>query len=465
MREPTTIHSIGYFLLVALGAIGSQVSQLSLADTQALVDISAAVVSPVPVVTDDIHEPSFEEADAEPLAADRIKPPGNEVSADGGLAVAENSARNKPRPGNHAPLVAPVIGLHGNPFSNTCDGKAIGFLGPTGERPRMDFKGAPSAAVLQCRTGPEKAVAKLPFVPCDGADGTKPLHYPTLAAEGKHRTEVRYVIGNKTSATAQATYYVHRSLDGVSCCQATRPDTAWFEAARSHLKGAEMFDQSTRLDNPFIEIVGRGSRRNYTEELLSLRRTFRLSPDQKLLLIRRTMVSRRTLELANKNSCVGLTINVPTHGVDAKSLPACASRQERGFRGGLVDAHCPDVYCTVTSCERAANGCTQVTYTFNRGPGQRPWVVQGPRKCPRQSVLAFVEYQCDAYVLNARGQGVCLVDEKGKIRAIKTVADAEKPVGLMVLGVQRGALVSRDRYVFSSKARRSGIENVLYLPE
>src|SRR5262249_30063734 len=152
---------------------------------------------------------------------------------------------------------------------------------------------------------------KMPFRPCDGENGMKPYHSPELVTEGKYRTEVKYVLGGTTSSTRQVTYYVHHSLDQVACCEATHPDAAWFEAARASIRPTVEFDGTTSLDNPFIKIVVHTASGAQAEDFLSLRRTFRLSADKKLLLIRRTLASRRTLAAAKSNSCVGLSIGVP----------------------------------------------------------------------------------------------------------------------------------------------------------
>ncbi len=378
--------------------------------------------------------------------------------------VAEDVAKDKPDRSDSAQLNTVVIGSVDNPFSNTCNGKAIGFVGPTGERPKMEFTNVPQGAVLQCRSGRDAELSTLPFRPCDGENGVKPYHTPELAAEGKYRTEVKSILGGTPSSTKQVTYYVHHSLDQVACCEATHPDTAWFEAARSSIQPTVAFDDKTSLDNPFIKIVARTASSDQSENFLSLRRTFRLSADNKLLLIRRTMASRRTFEDSKSKSCVGLSISVPIYGIDPRDVPSCSNERESKFRGGLVAPHCPDIYCTVSSCRSTASGCIQVTHTFNRGPGQQPWVVQEPAQCADQRRLKFEDFHCDTYVLNGAGDAVCLVNDQGTIRASKAIVGSGAPLGLTLLAVQRGGPGS-DRYVFSAKTdRRPGIKNMLYLP-
>lgn len=378
------------------------------------------------------------------------------------------AASAEPAGGQTAATRAPengvVIGSPDNPFSNTCDGKAIGFLNAAGERPRIDFTNAPVGAALECRTGRDADIARLPFRPCDGGNGSGRFHVPQFQAEGKHRTEVR-VVGGPSGVVTRVGYYVHHSLDRVACCQSAQPDSAWFQAAAaSALNSAPAFDSMTTLDTPFITIAARRESRAQAEKLLSLRRTFRLSPDGRLLLIRRTMASRRTLEKSRTTSCTGLTIAVPTYGVNQRDIPRCDRQEESEFHGGLVDANCPSIYCTVTSCRSTANGCIQVTHTFNRGRGQQPWVIRERQMCANQSLIRFTDVTCDAYVLNSAGDGVCLVNQGGTIRAVQTVKSPTAPLGLTILAEQRDPRAG-GRYVFSAKTTTTqGVKNVLYLP-
>src|SRR5262249_35537991 len=156
------------------------------------------------------------------------------IEGDGEVsAPVRDVADSGPKEDDSTQLNTVAIGSADNPFSNTCNGKAVGFVGPTGERPRMEFANVPQGAILQCRSGRHAEVNKMPFRPCDGEDGRKPYHSPELVTEGRYRTEVKYVLGETTSLIRQVTYYVHHSLDHVACCEAAHPDAAWFEAARS----------------------------------------------------------------------------------------------------------------------------------------------------------------------------------------------------------------------------------------
>jgi len=86
-------------------------------------------------------------------------------------------------------------------------------------------------------------------------------------------------------------------------------------------------------------------------------------------------------------------------------------------------------------------------------------MVTMPRECPSPGIR-LRDVTCDAYVLNRRGHGVCLVDREGSIRAVAVLREANRPLGLLVL---------KDRpehYVFSAKSRvPTGQEEILYLPE
>lgn len=355
---------------------------------------------------------------------------------------------------------AMVSGTPDNPFSNTCDGQAIGFVTSDGAKPRMDFRNVPAGAVLECRTAPAATIDKQQFSACDGGTGSKPFHEPAFKAEGAHCTEVRYRTKDGVSATLRADYYVHRSLDRVACCAPTAPDASWFAAAQAAIKPAAPFD-SMRLDNPFIVLSVASDKK----ELLSLRRTFRLSPDRRFLLIRRTMASRRTFELSKTNSCIGLSIGVPKFGLSSE--PSCDETTMSPYRGpgAQVKPKCPDIYCTVTSCAKPSPACTQVTYTFNRGPGQKPWVIRRQPECAPETIQSTTPQTCDAYVLNQKGDAACLVNEAGKIRAAATIDGRGAAVGLTVLDSYYDPGTRRVRYVFSAKTTSDvKVKNVLNLP-
>ena len=380
-------------------------------------------------------------------------------------------------------LRAPQIGTAQNPFSNTCDGKAIGFTGPSGDRPRMQLTAVPSGARLQCRTGLAKAVSQLPFAPCDGADGSKPVHTPALSAEGRHRTEVRYLAAGKTSAVASVSYYVHRSLDGVGCCQSPFSDARWFDAARPVLAGPATFT-ALRLENPLIQIprpkvvltarkkkrkappvqiVRPAFGRDNATTLMSLRRTFQLSSDGKLLLIRRTTASRYALAHKDQNACVGLRIAAPVRRATCRGFHA----RQSPYHMGTTKPRCPGLYCTVTTCDIAPTGCRRITHTFNRGPGQQPWVRSKTTCSRKMPMISLTRHQCDAYVLNARGQGVCLAAAGGAIRIEKAFTD-DRGTGLRILEQQRWAVRQtkvESQFVFSPKTTRVNVKNALFLPD
>lgn len=391
--------------------------------------------------------------DAEVEPGERDPPPA--------AASRREVARPVPLPVDHpdATLPAPAAGTPGRPFDGACDGWAIGFRDPAGGPPRLRLHGAPQSAVYECRTGPLAEVASRPFAVCDGGDGGGAFHEPPLEREGSYRTEVRYRAGTELSRTAAVDYYAHHSLDGVACCSSALSDDQWFAAAREHVEPAEPFDERTRLLNPFIEIGGLRGRGDYPLEVLSLRRTFRLNRDRDLLLIRRTMISRRTRELTGREVCNGVVVAIPELSPRGSRPLHCGPSSQRPFRGGLEPPDCPRVYCTLTDCEEFADGCIEVTHTFQRGLGQDPWVVTMPRECP-EPVIRLRPVECDAYVVNRRGDAVCLVEREGSIRAAAVLPEDERPLGLLVL---------KDRpehYVFSAKSTvPTGLEEILYLPD
>jgi hypothetical protein len=381
-----------------------------------------------------------------------------------------------PAAASQSGIRAPQIGSSDNPFANTCNGRSIGFVGPAGDAPRLEFTGAPAGATFQCRTGPAGSVARQPFTNCDGADGSKPSHVPPLSAEGTYRTEVRYTVGNQMSAVAAINYYAHHSLDRVACCRTPASDADLFTAARSVIPSTDTF-ANVRVENPFITIdrprlaksIGHGN----TTKILSLRRAFVVSPDKRFVLIRRTMASRRAQERTRQTSCVGLRISSPIRSTAAAKKLSCSSSfpWREAYDDGAVRARCPGIYCTVSTCEIDQNGCKRVTHTFNRGPNQQPWVVR-KMVCPDPVLTAFTSYECDAYVVNAKGQAACLGIVNGRPQVKKAFTDGDG-LGLKILGPQRplrqakltpGQQKPPDQYVFSAKSRKAGVKNALFLP-
>jgi hypothetical protein len=373
-------------------------------------------------------------------------------------------------------LRAPQIGSSDNPFANTCNGRSIGFVGPAGDTPRLEFTGAPAGATFECRTGPAGSVGRQPFRTCDGADGSKPVHVLPLSTEGSYRTEVRYTVGNQMSAVAAVNYYAHHSLDRVACCRTQASDADLFGAARGVIPSTDTF-ANVRVENPFITI-GRPKLKNSighgdTTKILSLRRAFVVSPDRRFVLIRRTMASRRAQERTRQTSCVGLRISSPIRSIPAANKLSCSSSfpWRQAYKDGAVRARCPGIYCTVSTCEIDQNGCKRVTHTFNRGPNQQPWVVR-KMVCPDPVLTAFTSYECDAYVVNAKGQAACLGIVNGRPQVKKAFTDSDG-LGLKILSPQRplrraklapGQQKPPDQYVFSAKTRKAGVKNALFLP-
>lgn len=369
-------------------------------------------------------------------------------------------------------LPAPLAGTAENLFDNTADGQVIGFRGPRGDPPRMSFRAARQKVTYQCRTAPVSVINLQPFAPCDGEKGNRAFHIPKFQKEGRYRTEVRYIDSSNMSQVSVFEYYVHHSLDEVASCQSIRTDHDWLRVARKYISGADAFDNRTQLNNPFIRIVGRDGNKDYTLNVMSLRRVFHMSEDRKLIVVRRKLASRRTFQKTGRNVCNGVTVHIPETEIKANDRKVCSLRwkREQEFAGGLGPSKCPGVYCTITSCQELTNGCVQVIHTFNRGEGQKPWVVKMPVKCPDSPPRRYTNFRCDAYVFNQRGQSVCLVDT-GSIRAIKTVLSTRHPFGLQLLRSGYDG-----HYTFSAKSKSPRLllarnknpkllPNVLYLPE
>lgn len=156
-----------------------------------------------------------------------------------------------------------------------------------GGKPLMiKLRGVGAGTTYECRTGPVGSFVSPtdpPWAPCDGAGGTGLDYLPKevpATPEGSYRTEMRYRNENFVSDVARVDYYVHHRLDGVATCP--RPgkdegprftDQQYFDAAQTWAQsGASggLFDISTQfpgpasgemaLRNPFLKISFKGVR-------------------------------------------------------------------------------------------------------------------------------------------------------------------------------------------------------------
>jgi hypothetical protein len=110
---------------------------------------------------------------------------------------------------------------------------------------------------FECRTGHASVFAALPFAACDGGDGSGASHVPAPTAdneEGGYRTEVRLALGDWTSAAIGFDFYAHRSLDGVRTCAPAHTDAQIFAAADPLLNNTVAFGSATAVQAPFVRL-------------------------------------------------------------------------------------------------------------------------------------------------------------------------------------------------------------------
>lgn len=364
-----------------------------------------------------------------------------------------------------ASVPRPAAAKEGAAIENACHPKSVGFRGNDGQPIRLAFKAPAAGAILECRTGQRNTIATLPFMPCDGVDGSKPQHIPRLMAEGRHVTEVRNRIGNNASLPLTVSYYVHRSLDNAECCPSAIPDAAWLQAARAKLDASVPFGAKVALDNPFVSLpIGN---EKAPPQLLSLRRSFKLSEDRRFVLVTRPTVARggQARKTSNERSCVGIEIGVPEVKIDARQPLQCPSKQDESpftaRTAGALPPKCPNRFCTVTTCAEQPNGCIVETHVFQRGPGQKPWRVEMWPRCPDEVVASYKLHQCDAYVVNAHGVGACMTRKGTQPVVAAIIGNKTDALGLKVLRPQRGG---PEHFTFSAKTVRPGIDGVMYLP-
>ena len=131
-----------------------------------------------------------------------------------------------------------------------------GWTDQDGQPIRLQFLPV-STGVLECRTGPEAMIGMLEFEPCDGADGRGGFHVPApdpTFPEGSYETQARIRRGAELSDQVSYPFYVHRSLDSTRLCPPLISDALVLEQARSHLASAPPFGNGTVVRNPFVSV-------------------------------------------------------------------------------------------------------------------------------------------------------------------------------------------------------------------
>ena len=121
----------------------------------------------------------------------------------------------------------------------------------------------------QCRTGSVSTIATLPFASCDGASGTTAVDKPAAGADGSMETDYRYIQGAYTSNTVTYQFYAHSSLNGVAKCAPKFTDAQYVTAAQNYatanptkftIPATPLFtgDANLKLRNPFIVVPFKG---------------------------------------------------------------------------------------------------------------------------------------------------------------------------------------------------------------
>jgi hypothetical protein len=118
----------------------------------------------------------------------------------------------------------------------------------------------------ECRTGPAASFTATtpPWAACDGGSGMNPTHTPQLPGGldegGSFRTEFRFTAPpNPVSAPVGYDYYVHNSLNGIPTCTRPFTDQEYFDFARASgsFPTTTTFpdDDRVQLRNPHIRIL------------------------------------------------------------------------------------------------------------------------------------------------------------------------------------------------------------------
>lgn len=115
----------------------------------------------------------------------------------------------------------------------------------------------PPAGILECRTGPASMIGALDFAPCDGGDGTQPFHEPLpdpMFEEGSYETHIRTRLDDSVSSLLVYPFYAHRSLDRVPRCPSAIDDSEVLQASEQLLLATGPFPDDIQLLPPFVEL-------------------------------------------------------------------------------------------------------------------------------------------------------------------------------------------------------------------
>jgi hypothetical protein len=208
--------------------------------------------------------------------------------------------------------------------------------------------------IYECRTGPAMMIGDIAFAPCDGGDGTTPVHQPVpnpAMEEGSYRTELRVVVDDFVSEPAGFDFYAHRSLDAAPICDppALSDDAIFTAAAAELLAGvpptvpAAISTRNPFVSVPFVNVqpsfgaaqslpwsnvVGQ----DFTVEAPSLRRRFALSTNQQMMLVQRRYGSRQLIALGetdgnrlceNRLSIARVGGDCPNFVINARGKSVC----------------------------------------------------------------------------------------------------------------------------------------------
>lgn len=172
---------------------------------------------------------------------------------------------------------------------------------------RYSFGASHESATYQCRSAQGAVVtAATPWGDCAAVDGddVSPIDAATsqdATKNGVWTTEVRLSFPDgTTSASYRRQVYIHNSMHGVTRCTLGVTDSQLFAAAQPQLQDAGAFDTTTAR-NPFVRLTFDPpvsskfsvSAADGQVDIMSLRRRFTFSDDERYLLITRTYTSRQ----------------------------------------------------------------------------------------------------------------------------------------------------------------------------
>ncbi|MBU6375101.1 MAG: hypothetical protein KGQ59_03825 [Bdellovibrionales bacterium] len=299
----------------------------------------------------------------------------------------------------------------------------------------ISLSGAPADATLECRTAPVSVVQSVDFAPCPSATEVAPNKHNNQHT-GTYRTEVRAMSGGAMVAEQFVDYYVHPSLNSKALCTTTRTDADYFQIAGAVLDQSTVFGDETSLTAPKItlQFATEGSPRS---RALTLRKRLTMNESRTLVVLKRRFVRNDGTcgvpvpALVEKRTLFGVKSVTDEDWLNNKAfLTKSRSSLYNAATNVWTEPSTSDpILGTEDRWDRFISRITEQDSNENR---IYPFhVAELTERFYNRSI------HCEAVVLNAIGQSVCIRSD-GQISVAQTKAFAKKKAAFGWLGSAEG---------------------------